>query len=194
MTPERNHPNIAVVIVAAGRGERSGSALPKQYHRLAGETVLARTVRAFRTALPGAVIQTVIADGDIRHFRDAVAHDEEYQPSAALRNMIEERLEGMKPAVEREGDSPVFVKTKTGAAPRRWRWTVLAVTSAAVLLLAVSIPSLPMFRHGTPSEVAMEMAPESASSADAPAERDDMAADESLGAAAVDPRVFQRFK
>lgn len=40
------HQTIAI-IVAAGRGARAGAGGPKQYRRLAGETVLARTARAF---------------------------------------------------------------------------------------------------------------------------------------------------
>ncbi len=118
------------------------------------------------------------------HLRDAAAHDEVYAPSASLRELIEERLEGMKPAVVREGnrpvsevepegDSPIFAQAKIGTAPvakietapaerivtspRRRRWVGLALTSAAVLLLAVTIPSLPMFHQGTRSDLAMDM-------------------------------------
>ena len=39
---------IAVLIVAAGKGERAGTGLPKQYERLAGKPMLRRTVEAFR--------------------------------------------------------------------------------------------------------------------------------------------------
>jgi 2-C-methyl-D-erythritol 4-phosphate cytidylyltransferase / 2-C-methyl-D-erythritol 2,4-cyclodiphosphate synthase len=38
---------IAVLIVAAGRGERAGTELPKQYEQLAGRPMLRRTVEAF---------------------------------------------------------------------------------------------------------------------------------------------------
>mgnify|MGYP000919705153 CR=1 FL=1 len=38
---------VAVIIVAAGRGTRAGEGLPKQWRDLAGEPVLARTLRAF---------------------------------------------------------------------------------------------------------------------------------------------------
>ncbi|HTC83174.1 MAG TPA: 2-C-methyl-D-erythritol 4-phosphate cytidylyltransferase, partial [Rhizomicrobium sp.] len=38
---------IAVLIVAAGKGERAGTSLPKQYERLAGQPMLRRTVQAF---------------------------------------------------------------------------------------------------------------------------------------------------
>ncbi|NDH66008.1 MAG: 2-C-methyl-D-erythritol 4-phosphate cytidylyltransferase, partial [Microbacteriaceae bacterium] len=37
---------IAVILVAAGRGERLGASVPKALARLAGETLLAHTVRA----------------------------------------------------------------------------------------------------------------------------------------------------
>ena len=40
-------PRIAVLIVAAGKGERSGRAKPKQYEALGGKPMLARSVEAF---------------------------------------------------------------------------------------------------------------------------------------------------
>jgi 2-C-methyl-D-erythritol 4-phosphate cytidylyltransferase/2-C-methyl-D-erythritol 2,4-cyclodiphosphate synthase len=52
-------PRIAVLIVAAGKGERAGTELPKQYERLAGKPMLRRTVEAFR----GFPVQVVIGAG-----------------------------------------------------------------------------------------------------------------------------------
>ena len=40
-------PRFAVLIVAAGKGERAGTSLPKQYETLAGQPMLRRTVQAF---------------------------------------------------------------------------------------------------------------------------------------------------
>ena len=40
-------PRIAILIVAAGKGERAGTDLPKQYERLAGKPMLRRAVEAF---------------------------------------------------------------------------------------------------------------------------------------------------
>ena len=91
------------------------------------------------------------------HLRDAVSHEEDYAPSPNLREMIEQRLEGMTPVVATGEEASMG--TRTRKAPRRRRWAVLALTSAAVLLLAVTIPSLPMFQRGTTSDVAMEMSP-----------------------------------
>src|SRR5699024_10756154 len=44
-----DHPRIAVVVVAGGKGERAGGAdaVPKQYRLLAGQPVLARTLSGF---------------------------------------------------------------------------------------------------------------------------------------------------
>ena len=52
-------PRIAVLIVAAGKGERASLNLPKQYERLAGQPMLRRTVEAFR----GHLVQVVIGGG-----------------------------------------------------------------------------------------------------------------------------------
>jgi len=40
-------PKTAILIVAAGKGERAGTSLPKQYEPLAGQPMLRRTVAAF---------------------------------------------------------------------------------------------------------------------------------------------------
>ena len=50
---------IAVLIVAAGKGVRAGTGLPKQYERLGGVPMLRRTVEAFR----GFPVQVVIGPG-----------------------------------------------------------------------------------------------------------------------------------
>jgi len=59
-------PRLAVLIVAAGKGERAGTALPKQYERLGGQPMLRRTVQAFQ----GYPVQVVIGQG-----QDALASE-----------------------------------------------------------------------------------------------------------------------
>ena len=49
-------PKTSVLIVAAGKGERAGTSLPKQYESLAGQPILRRSVRAFA----GYPVQVVI--------------------------------------------------------------------------------------------------------------------------------------
>jgi len=56
---------VAVLIVAAGKGERAGTALPKQYEQLAGRPMLRRTVEAFAAIASGPKwpLQVVIGAG-----------------------------------------------------------------------------------------------------------------------------------
>jgi 2-C-methyl-D-erythritol 4-phosphate cytidylyltransferase/2-C-methyl-D-erythritol 2,4-cyclodiphosphate synthase len=52
-------PKTAILIVAAGKGERAGTSLPKQYEALAGQPMLRRTVQAFA----GYAVTVVIGPG-----------------------------------------------------------------------------------------------------------------------------------
>jgi len=52
-------PKTAILIVAAGKGERAGTDLPKQYELLGGQPMLRRTVRAF----DGYPVRVVIGAG-----------------------------------------------------------------------------------------------------------------------------------
>ena len=65
----------AVVIVAGGRGLRAGQAqgVPKQYARIAGETVLARTIRAFLEHPGIGHVQVVIHPDDRGLYAQATA-------------------------------------------------------------------------------------------------------------------------
>ena len=56
--------DIAALIVAAGRGERAGTAVPKQYRALAGRAVLRRTIDAFAAHPAIKMIQVVIGAED----------------------------------------------------------------------------------------------------------------------------------
>ena len=56
---------IAVLIVAAGKGERLGGPVPKQYLPLGkAQSILGHTISAFQHCLPEALIQVVIGVGD----------------------------------------------------------------------------------------------------------------------------------
>jgi 2-C-methyl-D-erythritol 4-phosphate cytidylyltransferase/2-C-methyl-D-erythritol 2,4-cyclodiphosphate synthase len=57
-------PRAVAVIPAAGHGSRSGLALPKQYYRLAGETVLGRSIRALAALEALALIVVVVRPDD----------------------------------------------------------------------------------------------------------------------------------
>jgi 2-C-methyl-D-erythritol 4-phosphate cytidylyltransferase/2-C-methyl-D-erythritol 2,4-cyclodiphosphate synthase len=55
---------LVAVIPAAGRGERSGLSIPKQYHRLAGRSVLARSVSALAGFAPVKAVVVVLDPDD----------------------------------------------------------------------------------------------------------------------------------
>ncbi|WP_051558776.1 bifunctional 2-C-methyl-D-erythritol 4-phosphate cytidylyltransferase/2-C-methyl-D-erythritol 2,4-cyclodiphosphate synthase [Allorhizobium undicola] len=67
--------SIAVVIVAAGRGERAGISAegPKQYRRIGGKPVIAHTLEKFRRFLPQAQLIAVIHPDDHGYFQTALA-------------------------------------------------------------------------------------------------------------------------
>jgi 2-C-methyl-D-erythritol 4-phosphate cytidylyltransferase/2-C-methyl-D-erythritol 2,4-cyclodiphosphate synthase len=72
-----------VLVVAAGRGSRAGAGLPKQFRVLAGEPLLARTLRALLSADPRLIVTPVIHPDD----------ETLYEHSAALIDLSErERL------------------------------------------------------------------------------------------------------
>lgn len=65
-------PRITALIVAAGRGVRAGGGMPKQYRRLGGRTVLARTLEIF-TRHPEIDSIRVVIHPDDRALYDAAA-------------------------------------------------------------------------------------------------------------------------
>ena len=60
---------LAIIVVAAGRGSRAGGGTPKQYRSLAGRPLLAHTLDALLRAAPGAMILPVIHKDDIDLYR-----------------------------------------------------------------------------------------------------------------------------
>ena len=73
MPPAPSSLNVAALIVAAGRGSRFGGALPKQYARLGGHTVLARTLDAFLSHERVTNVQVVIHAHDGPAYAAAIA-------------------------------------------------------------------------------------------------------------------------
>ncbi len=63
---------IAIIVVAAGRGQRAGEGLPKQYRLLAGRTVMTHAIEALHAAAPQARIITVIHPDDRPLYEAAV--------------------------------------------------------------------------------------------------------------------------
>ncbi|HEY0265636.1 MAG TPA: bifunctional 2-C-methyl-D-erythritol 4-phosphate cytidylyltransferase/2-C-methyl-D-erythritol 2,4-cyclodiphosphate synthase [Rhizomicrobium sp.] len=66
-------PRIAVLIVAAGKGERAGTELPKQYEKLAGRPMLRRTFEAFAALFPDRKWPVLVVIGAGQHDLAAAA-------------------------------------------------------------------------------------------------------------------------
>ena len=64
---------VAAVVVAAGRGERAGGDVPKQYRDIAGEPMIRPTLRAFLDHAQIDLVQPVIHSGDEGIYRTATA-------------------------------------------------------------------------------------------------------------------------
>jgi 2-C-methyl-D-erythritol 4-phosphate cytidylyltransferase / 2-C-methyl-D-erythritol 2,4-cyclodiphosphate synthase len=74
-------PELAIVVVAAGRGSRAGGTIPKQYKNLAGRPLLAHTLGALMRAAPGATILPVIHSDDLDLYQSSAAS---FEASAGL--------------------------------------------------------------------------------------------------------------
>jgi 2-C-methyl-D-erythritol 4-phosphate cytidylyltransferase/2-C-methyl-D-erythritol 2,4-cyclodiphosphate synthase len=71
---------VAVVIVAGGRGERAGGGIPKQYRHIGGEPMIRPTLRAFLVHAGVDLVQPVIGAADAEAFRAATAGLERIAP------------------------------------------------------------------------------------------------------------------
>ena len=65
--------NVAVVIVAAGRGTRASSNLPKQFQQIGGKTMLRRTLSMFIEHAEVALVQPVIHRDDVDLYQSSAA-------------------------------------------------------------------------------------------------------------------------
>jgi 2-C-methyl-D-erythritol 4-phosphate cytidylyltransferase/2-C-methyl-D-erythritol 2,4-cyclodiphosphate synthase len=61
------------LIVAAGRGERAGGGIPKQYRLMAGKPVLRWTIEAFRGHPQVDAVHTVVHEDDLERYEAATA-------------------------------------------------------------------------------------------------------------------------
>lgn len=75
-----DRPRLAVLVVAAGRGVRSGGETPKQYRRLGSTSVLARSLRPFLDSPLVDDVVVVIAPADTALFHAAVSPHPKLHP------------------------------------------------------------------------------------------------------------------
>jgi len=67
-------PNVAAVVVAAGRGLRAGGDLPKQFRRIGGESMLRRALLMFVEHGNVSLVQPVIHPEDLDLFQSATSN------------------------------------------------------------------------------------------------------------------------
>ncbi|HYA05972.1 MAG TPA: bifunctional 2-C-methyl-D-erythritol 4-phosphate cytidylyltransferase/2-C-methyl-D-erythritol 2,4-cyclodiphosphate synthase [Xanthobacteraceae bacterium] len=93
---------VAAVIVAAGRGERAGGEVPKQYRDIGGEPMLRPTLRAFLSHAGVDLVQPVIHPGDENSYRAATAGLPKLSPpvagGATRQASVRAGLEALAPA------------------------------------------------------------------------------------------------
>ncbi len=103
----------AVLIVAAGRGQRFGGSQPKQYAPLKGEPLLRRTLRAFTSHPQICKVMVAIHPDDSAIFAETVGElDVQSVPGGATRQ--ESVLRGLDALAE---DTPDLVLIHDGARP-----------------------------------------------------------------------------
>src|SRR5579863_10173683 len=68
---------LAILVVAAGRGSRAGAGIPKQYRRLAGKPLLAHTLSTLLKSAPAALAIVAIHPHDLKLYRQALDYLDE---------------------------------------------------------------------------------------------------------------------
>ncbi|MCI0737300.1 MAG: bifunctional 2-C-methyl-D-erythritol 4-phosphate cytidylyltransferase/2-C-methyl-D-erythritol 2,4-cyclodiphosphate synthase [Beijerinckiaceae bacterium] len=66
--------DVAILVVAAGRGARAGGEIPKQYSCLAGKPMLTRTLDALMRSAPGASVLPVIHKDALELYRNCAGY------------------------------------------------------------------------------------------------------------------------
>ncbi|HEU0095138.1 MAG TPA: 2-C-methyl-D-erythritol 4-phosphate cytidylyltransferase, partial [Rhizomicrobium sp.] len=113
-------PRLAVLIVAAGKGERAGTVLPKQYEKLAGRPILRRTAEAFAGLFKGKwAVHVVIGPGQGELAAQALAGLDLPAPitgGATRQQSVRLGLEALATSFGKEG-APDFVLIHDAARP-----------------------------------------------------------------------------
>jgi 2-C-methyl-D-erythritol 4-phosphate cytidylyltransferase/2-C-methyl-D-erythritol 2,4-cyclodiphosphate synthase len=134
-------PQVAAVIVAAGRGTRAGSALPKQFRQIGGEIMLSRTLSLFAEHAEVSLVQAVIHPDDLELYRGIVQDNAVLLPqtfgAATRQASVRAGLEAL------EAHKPDIVLIHDAARPFASAQLV-ARAIAAAQTTGAAIPALPV--------------------------------------------------
>jgi len=130
---------VAAVVVAAGQGVRVGGDLPKQFRRVAGQTLLERALSAFADVPNIAFVQPVVRPNDLALVR-ALSHDlnvlEPVSGGTTRQASVRAGLEALLPR------SPDIVLVHDAARPFASA-DLIARAIAAVEKTGAAVPALP---------------------------------------------------
>jgi len=130
---------VAAIVVAAGQGVRAGGDLPKQFRRIAGETLLQRALSAFADAPAIAFVQPVIRPKDLALVRALTANMNILEPvsgGATRQASVRAGLEALSPR------SPDIVLVHDAARPFASA-DLIARAIGAAAKTGAAIPALP---------------------------------------------------
>ena len=122
-------PRVGVIIVAGGSGKRMGGSLPKQFALVGGEPILARTINAFRKALPTARIVVVLPAEYIEFWKNFSARFE-----VAKHSIVEggaERFHSVKNGIEALSDAVDLIAVQDGVRPFATKEMILRAVECA---------------------------------------------------------------
>lgn len=122
-------PRVGVIIVAGGSGKRMGSTLPKQFSIVGGEPILARTINAFRKALPTARIVVVLPAEYIEFWKNFSARFEVAKHSVVEGG--EERFHSVRNGIEALSDAVDLIAVQDGVRPFASKELILRTVACA---------------------------------------------------------------
>src|SRR5215469_12808385 len=132
---------IAAVIVAAGKGERVGGPVPKQFRPLLGQSVLRRSVNAFAVLPEIASVQVVTSDSRMKETEVALAGvrcASLVRGGATRQDSVRNGLEAL------ESSAPDFVLIHDAARPLVSSKLIRRVVAALENGAYAAIPLLPL--------------------------------------------------
>jgi len=130
---------VAAVVVAAGQGVRAGGDLPKQFRRIAGETLLEHALAAFAGLPAVTLVQPVIRRSDLALVRQLTSGMNVLEPVAGGTTRQASVLAGLEALAPQ---SPDIVLVHDAARPFASAQLIARAIKAAELTGA-AIPSLP---------------------------------------------------
>ena len=122
-------PRVGVIIVAGGSGKRMGGTLPKQFALVGGEPILARTINAFRKALPTSRIVVVLPAEYIEFWKNFSARFEVAKHSIVEGG--EERFHSVRNGIEALSDAVDLIAVQDGVRPFASKELILRTVACA---------------------------------------------------------------